>query len=127
MPDYVFFKSVKCHCKVKLSDILYVRAEKKLVNVVTTTGTVKVLESFKEVEQSLPPLLFYKVHRSYIISLSHTEKFDNEFVYMREIKIPIAGQYRSLLKTVVAMLTSYGQSLRMGGDDIDDLLRNLNQ
>src|SRR5437762_298680 len=109
MADYLFFKSVKCQCKIKLSDILYIRAEKKLVNVVTTTGTVKVLESFKEVEQSLPPLLFYKVHRSYIISLGHTDKFDNEFVYMGKIKIPISERHRSLLKNVVAILTCYAQ------------------
>ena len=127
MRDYLFFKTGKCYCKIKFSDILFVHAEKKLVHVVTTTQTHTVLNTFKEVEKNLPQSIFYKVHRSYIISLDHADKFDSEFVYMGNKKIPISDRYRILLRNAVAILTCYTESLRLNGDDIDNLLRNLNQ
>jgi two-component system, LytTR family, response regulator len=127
MHDYLFFRTGKCFCKIKFSDILYIRAEKKLVHVVTTSQTHIVLNSFKEVEKCLPQSIFYKVHRSYIISLDHADKFDGEFVYMGNKKVPISDRYRFLLKNTVGILTCYVESLRLNGDDIDNLLRNLNQ
>ena len=97
MRDYLFFKTGKCYCKIKFSDILYIHAEKKLVHVVTTTQTHTVLNTFKEVEKNLPQSIFYKVHRSYIISLEHLHKFDNDIAYVGNRKLPIAKQFRVLL------------------------------
>ena len=44
------------------------------------------------------------MHRSYIVSLEHTTKFDNEFVYMGNRKIPISEQYKNVLKNSVITL-----------------------
>jgi len=58
----------------------------------------------------LPADIFCKVHRSYIVSLEHTIKFDNDFVYIGSKKIPISEQYRSVLKNSVITLNCEANS-----------------
>jgi len=126
MREYLFFKTGKCYCKIKFSDILYVQAERKLVNIVTTDKALLVLNSFKEVEKYLPQPVFCKVHRSYVISLDHTDKFDNEFVYIENKKIPISERYRAVLRNTVGILSCYEASVRLSNVDVDKLLRDTN-
>src|SRR5258706_9138312 len=122
MRQYLFLKTGKYHYKIKFSDILYLQAEKKLVHVVTQTKDYVVLNSLREIEPQLPPEVFCKVHRSYLISLDHADKFDNEYVYINEKKIPISDRYRMLLKQDIHILTGHEDPLRLSNGDVDKLL-----
>ena len=104
MQDFLFFRVEKAYIKLRFADIMYVQAEKKYVNLVATDKCYTTLCSIGHVEKILPSEIFCKVHRSYIVSLEHTAKFDNEFVYIRNRKIPISEQYRSVLKNSVITL-----------------------
>jgi len=104
MQGFVFFKIEKAYIKLRFTDILYVQAEKKYVNLVAIDKCYTTLCSIGHVEKVLPADIFCKVHRSYIISLEHTLKFDNDFVYIGNKKIPISEQYRSILKNSVITL-----------------------
>jgi DNA-binding LytR/AlgR family response regulator len=104
MQEFLFFKVEKAYIKLKFTDILYVQAEKKYVNIVAINKCYTTLCSIGHVEKILPSEIFCKVHRSYIVSLEHTIKFDNEFVYIGNRKIPISEQYRIVLKNSVITL-----------------------
>ncbi len=104
MQDFLFFRVEKAYIKLRFADIMYVQAEKKYVNLVATDKCYTTLYSIGHVEKILPLEIFCKVHRSYIVSLEHTTKFDNEFVYMGNRKIPISEQYRNVLKNSVITL-----------------------
>ena len=104
MQDFLFFRVEKAYIKLRFADIMYVQAEKKYVNLVATDKCYTTLCSIGRVEKILPSEIFCKVHRSYIVSLEHTTKFDNEFVYMGNRKIPISEQYKNVLKNSVITL-----------------------
>jgi len=104
MQDFLFFRVEKAYIKLRFAHIMYVQAEKKYVNLVATDKSYTTLCSIGHVEKILPTEIFCKVHRSYIVSLEHTTKFDNEFVYVGNRKIPISEQYRSVLKNSVITL-----------------------
>ena len=104
MQDFLFFRVEKAYIKLRFADIMYVQAEKKYVNLVATDKCSTTLCSIGHVEKILPTEIFCKVHRSYIVSLEHTTKFDNEFVYMGNRKIPISEQYKNVLKNSVITL-----------------------
>ena len=104
MQDFLFFRVEKAYIKLRFADIMYVQAEKKYVNLVATDKCYTTLCSIGYVEKILPSEIFCKVHRSYIVSLEHTTKFDNEFVYMGNRKIPISEQYKNVLKNSVITL-----------------------
>jgi DNA-binding LytR/AlgR family response regulator len=104
MQQFLFFKLDKAYIKLRFVDILYVQAERKYVNLVAIDKCYTTLCSIGHVEKILPAEIFCKVHRSYIVSLEHTAKFDNEFVYIGNRKIPISEQYKNVLKNSVITL-----------------------
>ncbi len=104
MQQFLFFKVDKAYIKLRFADILYIEADKKYVKLVAIDKCYTTLCPIGHVEKILPAEIFCKVHRSYIVSLDHTIKFDNEFVYIGNRRIPISEQYRSLLKNSVITL-----------------------
>jgi DNA-binding LytR/AlgR family response regulator len=126
MLDYLFIKVEKNYYKLKISEILYVQAEKKYVHIVTSTKSHLILTSISQIEKLLPRNLFCRIHRSYIISLDHTERFNCEFAYVDNKKIPVSEHYKNVLKNAVITLTSEENALKLDDGDVDKLLSNLN-
>ena len=124
MLNYIFLRTGKCHSKIYFSDVLYVQAQKKLVQIITPSKLYVIFDTFKEVEQKLPPPVFCKVHRSYLISLDHTDKFDNEFAYIGKLRVPISERYRTILKQSISILNCQEKSFKLD-TDVDKLLQNI--
>jgi len=104
MQEFLFVRIEKNYIKLRFTDIMYVQAEKKYVNLFAIDKCYTTLCPIGHVEKILPAETFCKVHRSYIVSLEHTSRFDNDFVYIANKKIPISEQYRSILKNSVITL-----------------------
>src|SRR5689334_5671719 len=98
MQEFFFVRIEKTYIKLRFTDILYMQAEKKYVNIFAVDKSYTALCPIGHVEKILPVEIFCKVHRSYIVSLEHASKFDNDFIYIGNKKIPISEQYRSILK-----------------------------
>jgi len=103
MKDFVF-KVGKNYSKIKLLDIVYIQAEKRYVTIVTQNDCYSSMISITELEKLLPADLFCRIHRSYIISLSHTDKFNDELAFVGNRKIPIAKQYKNALKNAFTVI-----------------------
>lgn len=104
MQNFLFFKIERSYVRVKFSEILYVQAENKYVTVVTAGKSFHTLSSMNHIEKMLPADLFCRVHRSYIVALEQICHFDNELVYMGDKKIPLADQYKNVLKNSVTIV-----------------------
>jgi len=126
MEEFLFFKAGKKHFKIDTNAILYIHAEKRYVTFVTETKCFPAQISISCVEKLLSPKLFCRIHRSYIISLKHTDEFDNELAYIGKKKIPIAEQYKNALKASILVVNSNKAPIMLGNDDVDKLLSDLN-
>ena len=104
MQEFLFVRIEKNYIKLRFADIMYVQAEKKYVNIFAIDKCYTTLCPIGHVEKILPAETFCKVHRSFIVSLEHTSRFDNDFIYIGNKKIPISEQYRSILKNSVITL-----------------------
>jgi DNA-binding LytR/AlgR family response regulator len=124
--DFIFFKSGKEYLRINLPDILYVQAEKRYVTIVATQRKYLSLVSISYIEELLPKSLFCRVHRSFIISLRHTDKFDDELAYISNKKIPIAKQYRNILKDSTTTIPGKREIFNIDKDNIDKLLTDIN-
>jgi two-component system, LytTR family, response regulator len=127
MPDFLFIKAGRTYLKIKLLDILYIRAEKRYVAIVTNSECYFSTISISEIEKQLPPNLFRRIHRSYIISLNHTDKFDNEIAYVGNKKIPIGEQYKNVLKNAIIVINSALQGYLLNSEEINKWINDLNQ
>jgi len=104
MQDFLFFKIEKLYVRLWFSEILYIQAENKYATIVTPQRSYLTLSSMNHIEKMLPSELFCRIHRSYIVSLRNICRFDNELVYIGDKKIPIAEQYKNILKNSVVIV-----------------------
>lgn len=81
---------------IKLADILYIEAMDNYVKIFRKDLPMLLPQiTMKEMERRLPPEKFLRVHRSFIISAEHVEKFSNRKIYMNgtENPIPVGRKY----------------------------------
>jgi DNA-binding LytR/AlgR family response regulator len=127
MQDFLFFKAGRTYLKIRFLDILYIQAEKRHVVIVTSDNRYFSTASISEIEKQLPLTVFCRIHRSYIISFHHTDKFDNELAYVGSKKIPIGEQYKSVLKKAIIIINGAIQAYMLNSDDINKLINDLSQ
>jgi two-component system response regulator LytT len=92
--------------KVDFHNILFIEARKNYTRLVMAERTAMVLITLKQWERILPPQLFCRVHRGYIVSIERIISFDNKFVYMSGTNIAIGEQYRNALAEAVTIVAS---------------------
>jgi two-component system LytT family response regulator len=92
--DYLFLNVQKKRVKVLFSEILYIESQREYIKIVTTKKEYTSKMSTHEIEELLPPRLFKRVHRSFIVSISKIDSYTAEIVEVNGIPIPIGRGYR---------------------------------
>jgi DNA-binding LytR/AlgR family response regulator len=92
--------------KIRFEDIQYVEAFKNYVRIITSKKIYVVLITLKQMEGVLSSNLFCRIHRSYIVSVSHITAFDQELVYLEGKELPLSTQYHPLLSSKVMIVIS---------------------
>ena len=98
--DYI---SVKADYKVTLvrhADIIYLESVGEYVRLHLTNGsTITTLFRLKNMESLLPERKFMRIHRSYIINLSHLTSFTRGKVYLScGDDLPVGANYREAFR-----------------------------
>jgi|SRR6185369_7136607 len=120
MLNYLFIRQDGEFSKISCADIVYVEALKKYVRIVTTKRTYLMLVSMRHVEEVLPTDEFCRIHRSYIVSLSHVIKFNNEVVSIGSKDFPIGQQYKGLLQKRVVTLMNEPKKMKSPDYNVAD-------
>jgi DNA-binding LytR/AlgR family response regulator len=92
--DFIFIKSDRKYLKIHFRDILYIEGLKDYVILFTSTSKVMTSMNVKTICAQLPPNIFARVSKSYIVNLLHTTAVDNEFVYIGETDIPLGQTFK---------------------------------
>lgn len=93
--EALVLKSHQKLVRVLLADLWMVEGQKEYVCYYTAGGQHKVLESLKNIEASLPPDLFFRVHKSYIVNLNAIHSLEgNELQVEGGFRVPIGPMYR---------------------------------
>jgi two-component system, LytTR family, response regulator len=96
--DGIFVNVQKKKVKILFSDIVYIESQKEYVKIVTTRQEYISKMSTHEMEELLPPELFKRVHRSFIISINKINAYTAEEVEVNGIPIPIGRGYRDAME-----------------------------
>ena len=96
--EYLFLNVQKKKVKILFSEIIYVESQREYIKIVTTKKEFISKMSTHEIEDLLPPNLFKRIHRSYIISVSKIESYTAEMVEVSGVSIPIGRGYRDIME-----------------------------
>lgn len=98
--DYIFIQVQKKKVKILFSDIIYIESQREYVKVRTVQGEYLTKMSTHEIEALLPPALFKRVHRSYIVAVRRIESYTAEMIEMGGVSIPIGKGYRDVMENL---------------------------
>lgn len=102
LKDYIFVKSGFRQKKINLSEIKYIEGQGDYLKIVTASGNIMTLHSFKTISALLPVNEFARVHKSYIVSLHHIDSIERNRIRIGNDTISISETFSksffSLLK-----------------------------
>ncbi|BAV05715.1 two component transcriptional regulator, LytTR family [Filimonas lacunae] len=98
--DYLFLKVEQHWVKIAFADIVYIESLKDYVKVhlAGESRPVLSLSTLKALEEKLPPRLFMRVHRSFIVSLDKITSVTKTSLQIGETSIQIGDQYKEDFK-----------------------------
>ncbi len=98
--DYLFLNVQKKKVRILFSDILYIESQREYVKIVTIKKEYLSKISTHEIETLLPPNLFKRIHRSFIVSIKKIESYTAEEVEVNGVCIPVGRDYRHVLENL---------------------------
>lgn len=91
---YFYVKEDGVFVKLCHQDILYIEGEKDYIFIHTPEKRHMVLTSMKAAQSRLPESTFMRVHRSYIINVSHVKALEGNTLHIGNAEVPVSKQYR---------------------------------
>ena len=94
--DFIFVKSKSKLVKVMLSDILYIEGLKNYVSIYTKDNNRLItLQNMRSLEEILPASQFFRIQKSYIVSLDKIDSIERQRIFIGNKVIPIGETYAS--------------------------------
>lgn len=93
--DHLFIKSGYEHIKINLSDILYIQSDTDYTEIVLPEKKHISSDSLRYWSETLNPLQFVRIHKSYIVNVNKIEKMmGNQLYLLGGIVVPIGRAYK---------------------------------
>lgn len=92
--EFVFIKSNKKSIKVNFNEILYIEGLGDYIKIHTKSERLVTNLSMKKILNIVPSENFYRIHKSFIISLEHIQSLEGNMVSIQGNKLPIGNSYR---------------------------------
>lgn len=95
--DYIFVRSKSVFTKIKISEISYIQACGDYVNIFVGEKRYTIHLTLRAIEEKLPAGMFYRLHRSYLVSLDHIDNVEENTAYIGKHPISISVQFKKEL------------------------------
>ncbi|MFM2392451.1 MAG: hypothetical protein RLZZ546_428 [Bacteroidota bacterium] len=103
--QFFFVKADKKLVKVNFDEIVYIEGLKDYVIIKNEATRVITLQTMKSLEEKLPPTIFRRIHRSFIVNMNKIQALDGNVVEVLEkgqVKhLPIGKNYKDELLDMI--------------------------
>ncbi len=99
--DVIYIKSRTKTYGVEIDTILYIESVGNYVNLILTDKKIITYLSMQNVLDLLPPDMFCRIHKSYVISLKHVDFIEKHRVIIKNKSIPIGNTYREHFSGII--------------------------
>jgi DNA-binding LytR/AlgR family response regulator len=100
--EYFYVKANKKTIKVNFSDIVYIEGLGDYIKIHLNTTKLVTNLSMKKMADLLPNDKFYRIHKSFIISLDKINSLEGNMVSVQGNKLPVGNSYRQDFSTYIA-------------------------
>ncbi|HKC35134.1 MAG TPA: response regulator [Chitinophagaceae bacterium] len=101
LSDRIFVRQREKMIKIIVADILYIEADRNYCRIFTKTNEYLLCITLKTIEGKLNNHIFLRVHRYYIINLSHIDAVADDHVIINQKAMPVSeGLKEKLLQRI---------------------------
>lgn len=94
-PEFIFIKSGYEHIKINVSNIRFIQSDADYTELFTTEKKYLSQEPLRYWEETLDPQKFKRIHKSYILNLSHIQKvIGNQIRLDEKTTLPIGRAFK---------------------------------
>jgi two-component system, LytTR family, response regulator len=94
-PEYFFVNAEYGLVKINFSEIRMIEGLKDYLKIHLGETKPQIIRmSLKSIEEKLPPGKFFRIHKSYIISLSHVTAIRRNSVFLGDLELPLSDLYK---------------------------------
>jgi DNA-binding LytR/AlgR family response regulator len=97
LSDSIFIRRNERMIKILIRDIYYFEADRNYCKIYAKKKECLLVMTLKEINDKLPPEHFLRIHRSFIINLSHVDEVAGTHVVIGKKAIPLSKTMRSEL------------------------------
>ena len=95
--DSIYIRRNERMIKILISDIYYFEADRNYCKIFSKNKECLLVMTLKEINDKLPPEHFLRIHRSFIINLSHVDEVAGTHVVIHKKAIPLSKTLRAEL------------------------------
>ena len=96
---FIYFRAERKMIKLFYDEILFIESLKDYIKIFRDGNSpLLVKQSITATEEMLPPHLFLRIHRSFIVSVSKINAFTSNDVEIQKMEIPIGRMYKAQLQ-----------------------------
>jgi DNA-binding LytR/AlgR family response regulator len=99
--NYLNVKADRKTYKIDMATIQYIESLKDYVKIVCESESIVTHDSISNLETTLQPHGFVRIHRSFLVAIDKIKSFDAETVFLENEELPISRTYK---KSVLAVL-----------------------
>jgi DNA-binding LytR/AlgR family response regulator len=97
LSDCIFIRSSDKMIKVAIKEILYIEAERNYCKIHCKEKEILIVSTLKELDEKLPDHFFLRIHRSFIVNISHIDEIATSHVVIAKKAIPITSELKKEL------------------------------
>ena len=100
--DYIFIKAERKYFKIYFREIFYIEGMKDYLKIHTNGSVIVTHQTMGEMENILPSNQFIRIHKSYVVSVSHIKAIFGNSVDMTKALLPIGLNYKEAVMSFIA-------------------------
>lgn len=97
LSDCIFIKNNDKMIKIFINDLLYIEAERNYCKLYCKGKEHLLVSTLKDLDEKLPSNLFLRIHRSFIVNISHIDEIATSHVVIARKAIPITAELKKEL------------------------------
>jgi len=101
LSDRIFVRHREKMIKIIIADILYIEADRNYSHIFTSDREYLLSITLKTIEEKMPMQLFMRIHRSYLVNITHVDEVAENHVIIAKKAIPLgAGMKEGLMHRI---------------------------
>lgn len=97
LSDCIFIRNNDKMIKIRISNLLYIEAERNYCKLYCKDKEHLLVSTLKDLIEKLPSNLFLRIHRSFIVNISHIDEIATSHVVIGKKAIPITAELKKEL------------------------------